>query len=95
MKLKHTILIISFIEGATVMAIEIGSSKLLSPVFGSSLYVWSSVLAITLLGLACGYFIGGKLSEKEHLQLVAFLKSLTDTSYLRRFKFMDKEAIGF
>lgn len=36
-----------------------------------------------------------KLSEKEQLQLVAFLKSLTDTSYLRRFKFMDKEAIGF
>lgn len=68
MKLKHNILIISFIEGATVMAIEIGSSKLLSPVFGSSLYVWSSVLAITLLGLACGYFIGGKLSEKEHIK---------------------------
>ncbi len=72
MKFKHNILIISFIEGATVMAIEIGSSKLLSPVFGSSLYVWSSVLAITLLGLACGYFIGGKLSEKEHLKKTLF-----------------------
>jgi predicted membrane-bound spermidine synthase len=58
--------IISFIEGASVMAAEIGGAKLLAPFFGSSLYVWSSVMAITLGGLASGYFIGGRLSKKEH-----------------------------
>ncbi len=57
---------ISFIEGASVMAAEICGAKLLAPFFGSSLYVWSSVMAITLAGLASGYFIGGHLSKKQH-----------------------------
>jgi predicted membrane-bound spermidine synthase len=58
--------VISFIEGASVMAAEIGGAKLLAPFFGSSLYVWSSVMAVTLAGLASGYFIGGRLSKKEN-----------------------------
>jgi fucose permease len=48
------------------MAAEICGAKLLAPFFGSSLYVWSSVMAITLGGLASGYFIGGKLSKREN-----------------------------
>lgn len=54
--------ITSFFEGSAVMAAEICSAKLLAPYFGSSIYVWSSVMAITLAGLASGYFYGGKLS---------------------------------
>ena len=47
------------------MIAELIGAKLLSPYFGSSLYVWSSVMAITLGGLALGYFTGGRLSTKE------------------------------
>ena len=63
---KNKLYTISFIEGASVMAAEICGAKLLAPFFGSSLYVWSSVMAITLGGLASGYFIGGKLSKGEN-----------------------------
>jgi len=62
---KNKLYTISFIEGASVMAAEICGAKLLAPFFGSSLYVWSSVMAITLGGLASGYFLGGKLSIRE------------------------------
>jgi predicted membrane-bound spermidine synthase len=62
---KNKLYTISFIEGASVMAAEICGAKLLAPFFGSSLYVWSSVMAITLAGLASGYFLGGKLSKRE------------------------------
>ena len=55
------------------MAAEICGAKLLAPFFGSSLYVWSSVMAITLAGLACGYFIGGKLSIKTNKQNILLL----------------------
>lgn len=48
------------------MATELCGSKLISPYFGSSLYVWASVIAITLGSLAAGYFYGGKLSLKEN-----------------------------
>ncbi len=46
------------------MATEICGAKLLAPYFGGSLYVWSSVMAITLSGLAAGYFIGGQISKR-------------------------------
>lgn len=67
---------ISFVEGASVMAAEICGAKLLAPFFGSSLYVWSAVMAITLGGLASGYFIGGQLSKhhkKEKILLTVLL----------------------
>lgn len=62
-------LILSFLEGSAVMATELLGAKMMAPYFGSSLYVWSSVMAITLLGLAAGYFIGGIWSEKEKKEI--------------------------
>lgn len=56
--------IIAFIEGASVMAIEILSAKMIAPFYGTSLYVWSSVIGVTLGGLASGYFLGGFLVDK-------------------------------
>ncbi|MBK6986726.1 MAG: hypothetical protein IPH32_19195 [Bacteroidetes bacterium] len=44
--------VLSFIEGGAVMATELLGAKMLAPYFGSSLYVWATVLAITLGGLA-------------------------------------------
>ncbi len=67
---KNKLYTISFVEGASVMAAEICGAKLLAPFFGSSLYVWSSVMAITLGGLASGYFIGGKLRFERNLNHV-------------------------
>lgn len=55
------------------MAAELCGAKLLAPVFGSSLYVWSAVMGVTLGALATGYFYGGKLSlKKENLNSVLF-----------------------
>ncbi len=48
------------------MATELLGAKMLAPFFGSSLYVWSSVMAITLGGLAAGYFAGGIFSTRNH-----------------------------
>jgi len=59
-------LTLSFIEGASVMAAELLGAKMMAPYFGSSLYVWSAVMAVTLFGLAAGYFMGGILSEKKN-----------------------------
>lgn len=67
MKTKHSksfYYLLSFIEGACVMATELLGAKMLAPFFGSSLYVWATVLAMTLGGLALGYFFGGILSYK-------------------------------
>ncbi len=60
------LLIIAFFEGAFVMAIELLGAKLIAPTFGTSLYVWSATLAITLFALTFGYLLGGLLSEKKN-----------------------------
>ena len=56
---------LSFIEGASVMSAELIGAKMLAPYFGSSLYVWATVMAVTLGGLALGYFTGGFFAEKN------------------------------
>ncbi|MBL4670361.1 MAG: fused MFS/spermidine synthase [Flavobacteriales bacterium] len=68
----YYLLLLSFIEGATVMGTELMGAKMLAPFFGSSLYVWSSVMAITLGGLACGYFFGGILSSRKNNKLTLY-----------------------
>jgi spermidine synthase len=55
---------ISFVEGAAVMVVELLGAKIIAPYYGVSLYVWSSVLGVTLGALALGYFSGGVISRK-------------------------------
>ncbi len=63
--MNKKLLFLSFVEGATVMVAELCGAKLLAPIFGSSLYVWASVLGITLFALALGYFFGGYWSSSS------------------------------
>jgi MFS family permease len=56
--------VISFVEGASLMAVELIGAKLVTPFFGNSIYVWASALGFTLLGLMGGYFLGGWLSYR-------------------------------
>ena len=66
---KKFLLLLSFIEGGSVMACELIGAKLLAPYFGTSLYVWAAALALTLGGLTIGYFLGGRLSQKYNGQV--------------------------
>ena len=61
---RNILLAVSFIEGGAVMIIELLGAKIIAPYYGTSLYVWSSVLGVTLGALALGYFSGGYISKK-------------------------------
>ncbi|MCC6369444.1 MAG: fused MFS/spermidine synthase [Bacteroidia bacterium] len=63
--MRKQLLLLSFVEGGAVMAAELCGARLLAPVFGSSLYVWASVMGITLAALAMGYFFGGYFSTNQ------------------------------
>lgn len=47
------------------MALEIVTSRILTPVFGSTVYTWGSLIGIILSGLSLGYFLGGRLADKN------------------------------
>src|SRR5262249_60226767 len=46
-------------SGFYVMMVELLSGRLIAPSFGSSVYVWGSVIFVFMLGLAIGYLLGG------------------------------------
>jgi len=44
------------------MSVELLGGRILAPYFGSSIYVWGSIITIFMMALSVGYLIGGRLS---------------------------------
>jgi len=55
--------IISFWAGATIMAFELVGARLLMPLFGTGIQVWTIVITTSLAALAVGYWTGGKIAD--------------------------------
>jgi len=54
-----------FTGGAVLMALEILSTRVLAPRFGSSVYVWGSIISVFLAALAIGYWWGGRMADRD------------------------------
>lgn len=53
------------LSGAVLMALEILGSRVLAPHYGSSVYVWGSLITTFLTALAVGYWLGGRLADSH------------------------------
>lgn len=53
-----------FFSGMSVMAIELGASRLLAPYFSSSQIVWTIIIGTIMIAMALGNIIGGKMADK-------------------------------
>ena len=62
---KYRLEIVLFIVDAIYMILELIASRLLSPYFGSSNLVWTSIIGIILLSNSIGNFVGGKIADKN------------------------------
>lgn len=56
------VLVLAFSSGFIIMSIELLGGRILAPYFGSSIYVWGSIITIFMLSLSLGYLAGGRLS---------------------------------
>ena len=54
----------SFFAGFSVMVVELVSSRIVAPILGASVFTWTSVIGLTLLGLAIGGWVGGKIADR-------------------------------
>jgi spermidine synthase len=57
--------VIVFVSGGVLMALEIVGSRILAPYFGSSIFVWGSLISTVLAALSIGYYWGGVLSQRN------------------------------
>ncbi|MFB5632531.1 MAG: spermidine synthase [Nitrosopumilus sp.] len=55
--------VLTFASGTIVMALEIATSRILTPVFGSTIYTWGSLIGVILSGLSLGYYLGGRIAD--------------------------------
>ena len=61
-------------SSACGLIIEIVAGRLLAPVFGMSLYTWTSIIAVVLAGLSVGHWIGGHLTRGHFVKHAQFIK---------------------
>ncbi len=54
-----------FFAGMSVMAVELGASRLLAPYFSSSQIVWTIVIGTIMIAMALGNIYGGKSADKD------------------------------
>ncbi len=62
---KYYIYFTVFIAGAVILVLEILGTRIVAPFYGTTIYVWSSLISVTLLALTAGYFAGGWLSDRR------------------------------
>ena len=62
---KYDIEITVFLCGALGMAIELVAARVLSPYVGSSNLIWTTIIGVMLISMSIGYWIGGKLADKD------------------------------
>lgn len=78
---KYLLEIVVFVCGAVVMIFELVGSRVLGPYFGTSLFVWTSLIGIILGSLSFGYYLGGKIADKQcsfkSLSLIIFLAAIS------------------
>jgi MFS family permease len=63
--LRRYLYLTAAVCGAAVLIVEILGAKMLSPFFGTSHFVWTAQIAVTMVSLAVGYWFGGWLVDRS------------------------------
>ena len=54
-----------FFAGMSVMAVELGASRLMAPYFSSSQIVWTIIIGTIMIAMALGNIMGGRWADKD------------------------------
>jgi spermidine synthase len=80
--LRRYLYLTAAFTGAAIMIVEILGAKMLSPYVGLSHFVWTAQIAVTLVALACGYYVGGRLADRMQQLSSLYWAILAAAAYL-------------
>ena len=62
---KYFLYATEFFSGMSVMAVELGASRLMAPYFSSSQIVWTVIIGVIMIAMALGNVWGGRMADKS------------------------------
>lgn len=65
LKNKFFLYLTEFFSGVSVMAVELGASRLLAPYFSSSQIVWTIIIGTIMIAMALGNLYGGRAADRD------------------------------
>ena len=65
LKNKLYLYLTEFFAGVSVMAVELGASRLLAPYFSSSQIVWTIIIGTIMIAMALGNLWGGRMADRD------------------------------
>lgn len=65
LKNKYYLYMTEFFAGMSVMAVELGASRLLAPYFSSSQIVWTIIIGTIMIAMALGNIYGGRSADRN------------------------------
>ncbi len=65
LKNKLYLYLTEFFAGMSIMAVELGASRLLAPYFSSSQIVWTIIIGTIMIAMALGNIYGGRTADRD------------------------------
>lgn len=90
---KWYLYLTEFFSGMSVMAVELGASRLLAPYFSSSQIVWTIIIGTIMIAMALGNIYGGKSADKNPNPDKLYSRILVAGVWIAAIPFISKIAI--
>ena len=91
---KWYLYITEFFAGMSVMAVELGASRLLAPYFSSSQIVWTIIIGTIMIAMALGNIYGGRSADKNPDPDKLYVRILIASVWIAAVPFIGKLAIA-
>lgn len=90
---KYYLYMTEFFSGVSLMAVELGASRLLAPYFSSSQIVWTIIIGTIMIAMALGNVYGGKSADKNPNPDVLYKRILIAAVWIAAIPFAGKYVI--
>ncbi len=90
---KWYLYLTEFFAGMSVMAVELGASRLLAPYFSSSQIVWTIIIGTIMIAMALGNLYGGKRADRSPDPAALYRRILIAAVWIAAIPFLGKYLI--